>query len=109
MAGLLQMGYTTNLAVNSVYKTYKKRFSVTMIIDAIIVEEQVGIYVLMNKDIRIMINLLEVNLPKPGNPHCGPTDQRPSDQSTNQLTNCQPTNRPLAEKFKCSRDRAQQC
>jgi hypothetical protein len=44
VAGLLQMGYTTHLAVDRVYKMYWKRLLVTMIIDAIIVDKQVGIY-----------------------------------------------------------------
>jgi hypothetical protein len=52
VAGLLQMGYTIYLAVDRVCETYKKRLSVMMIMDAIIVEEQVGIYVLTNKDIQ---------------------------------------------------------
>ncbi len=38
------MGYTTHLAVDRVYKMYWKRLLVTMIIDAIIVDKQVGIY-----------------------------------------------------------------
>ncbi len=38
------MVYTTHLAVDRVYKTYRKRLSVTMIIDAIIVDKQVGMY-----------------------------------------------------------------
>jgi hypothetical protein len=44
VAGLLQMGYTAHSAVDRVYKTYGKRISVMMIIDAIIMDKQVGIY-----------------------------------------------------------------
>ena len=44
VAGLLQMGYTAHLAVNRVYETYRRRLLVTLIIDAIIVDKQVGIH-----------------------------------------------------------------
>ncbi len=43
VAGLLQMGYIAHLAADRVYKTYGKRLLVTMIIDTIIVDKQVGI------------------------------------------------------------------
>jgi hypothetical protein len=36
--------YTAHLVVDRVYKTYWKRLSVTMIIDAIIMDKQVVIY-----------------------------------------------------------------
>ncbi len=44
----------------------------------------------------LYIFLLEGNLPKPGNPYCGPTDQQPTDW-------------PLAEESKYSLDRARRC
>ncbi len=44
VADLLQMGYTAHLAVDRVYKMYGRRLSVTMMIDAIIVDKQAGIY-----------------------------------------------------------------
>jgi hypothetical protein len=46
-----------------------------------------------------IIVLMEGNLPKPGNPYCGLTNQRPTDR---------PTDQPLAEELKYSRNRAQQ-
>ncbi len=44
VSGLLQMGYTAHSAADRVYETYWKRLLVTMIIDAIIVDKQVGMY-----------------------------------------------------------------
>jgi hypothetical protein len=38
------MGYIANLAVDRVYETYGRRLSLTMVIDAIFVDKQVGIY-----------------------------------------------------------------
>jgi hypothetical protein len=44
---------------------------------------------------------LEGNLPKPGNPYCGPTEQRPTNSQ-------RPTNQLTAEELKYSRHRARQ-